>query len=133
MASTAASYPDSCVSTRKIGEACVYPRTNAFRRAVAECMVAIHQIAPELAAYHVSQMDFPELRRRVRLYVAVGVALGARPKRAEPGKIPTGETVDQSLQPQLAIAVRSPSGGGGGGLLIFLESKTVAGGEGFRF
>ena len=77
-------------------------------------MVDVHEIDPELAAFHVSQMDLTELRRRVRLYLGVGVAFGARPKPAEPGKIPTGETVDQRLQPQLAIAVRSPQGRGGG-------------------
>lgn len=119
MASTAASYRDSCVSARiKTGEACPYPRSNSFRRAVAQWMVDVHQISPELAAFHVSQMDLAELRRRLRLYLAVGVgvAFGARPKRPDPGKNSKGETVDQRLQPQLAIAVRSPSGGGGGGV-----------------
>jgi hypothetical protein len=38
---------------------------------VAELMVMVHEISPDLAAFHVSQMDLPELRRRVRLYVGM--------------------------------------------------------------
>jgi hypothetical protein len=35
-------------------------------------MVQVHRISRELADYHVSQTDFPELRRRVKHYLAVG-------------------------------------------------------------
>jgi hypothetical protein len=82
MPSTSASYRESFVSARiKTGDpqavvCCAFPRTNTLRRVVIAWMVQVHQIAPELAAYHVSQMDFPELRRRMRHYLALEVGVG---------------------------------------------------------
>lgn len=59
---------------------CAFPRTNTLRRVVIAWMVQVHRITPELADYHVSQMDFPELRRRMRHYV--GMELSAeQPKK----------------------------------------------------
>jgi hypothetical protein len=137
MASTRASYRESCVSARiKTGEpqplVCAWPRPNAFRRSVAEFMVQVHRISPELADYHVSQMDLAELRRRVKHYLAlgVGVAVGSRAKRPKPGKILTRETVNQRIQPPRAIAVRSPSGGGGGGVDVPRTVKSWSSGRG---
>lgn len=74
MASTAAAYRNSCLSARtKSAESpfCSWPRLNTLRRQVAAWMVEVHEISPELADYHVSRMDFPELRRRVRMYAAL--------------------------------------------------------------
>jgi len=34
-------------------------------------MVQVHRITPELADYHVSRMDFSELRLRVRMYAGM--------------------------------------------------------------
>jgi hypothetical protein len=137
MTPTRASYRDSCVSARiKTGvfeaASCPFPRRNALRRTVIAWMVQVHRISEDLADFHVSQMDFAELRRRVRHYlgVGVGVGVGSRAPEPSPAKSPTRETVNQRIQPRRAIAVRSPSGGGGGGLLIFPALKTGRRGRG---
>jgi hypothetical protein len=84
MASTRASYPDLCLSARiKTGDFCLFPRSNSFRRAVAELMVQMHWISPDLADYHVSQMDFPELRRRVRFYLGMELSAVRSKKQSE--------------------------------------------------
>jgi hypothetical protein len=79
MPSTRAAYRNSCVSaTQKTAElaaaSCAWPRRNALRRAIAECMVLAHRITPELAAYHVSQMNLDELRRRAKLYAGMDLS-----------------------------------------------------------
>jgi hypothetical protein len=84
MASHATAYPNSGRSARsKTGESlAVFTPSrppNTLRRMVGEWMVQVHRISRELADYHVSQMDFPELRRRVKHYLAVraGMELSA--------------------------------------------------------
>jgi hypothetical protein len=62
------------------------PAFLSLRHVVSESMVRVHRIAPELARFHVSQMDLPELRFRVRSYALLRLGLPlalARPESAE--------------------------------------------------
>jgi hypothetical protein len=57
MPSTVAEYPNSNQQTR-----------TTLRHTIREVMVRIHRISPELAAYHVREMDDTEVERRFRSY-----------------------------------------------------------------
>lgn len=79
------------------------PAFLSLRRFVAAAMVRVHRIAPELADEHVSQMDLPELRFRVRCYALLRLGLPlalARPESAE-SRTKLGETEGRrDLPPQ---------------------------------
>jgi hypothetical protein len=47
---------------------------NSLRATVAEQMVRIHRITPELAEYHVCKMEPKEVKRRFLYYVESGLA-----------------------------------------------------------
>jgi hypothetical protein len=53
-----------------------------LRQSVARSMVRVHRIAPELADYHVSQMDEPELLFRVRMYAEAKLSVAGPNPRA---------------------------------------------------
>jgi len=55
-----------------------------FRQFVASQMVRVHKISPELAAYHVSQMDEAELQFRVRMYAGMELSVAGPNPRAVP-------------------------------------------------
>ena len=68
MPPTRLSYPNSTGPKQANNPASAFL---SFRRVVAAAMVRVHRIAPELADEHVSQMDLPELRFRVRCYAVM--------------------------------------------------------------
>jgi hypothetical protein len=109
------------------------PAFLSLRSSVAAAMVRVHRITPELADEHVSQMDLPELRFRVRCYALLRLGLPlalARPESAE-SRTKLGETEGQRTCPLNAIAVRSPSGGGGGGVAVCRVAELPSGERGF--
>jgi hypothetical protein len=67
-----------------------------LRQTVSELMVRIHQISPELAAYHVREMAPSEVKRRFLMYVRPG-GDAPRAERQDAVVIETGPTVTHSV------------------------------------
>ena len=86
MASHAKAYPNSDASARKkTGDAQVAFYASRLlqrlRRRIAESMIEVHRISPELAVYHVFRMSYSELCFRERMYAAMELsAVGPKPK-----------------------------------------------------
>jgi hypothetical protein len=55
-----------------------------LRRKVSELMVRVHQIAPELADYHIVQMDEEELQQRLRRYSGMELSVVERNQQSGP-------------------------------------------------
>ena len=55
-----------------------------IRRQISRSMVRVHRIAPELAHYHVSQMDRSELFRRLRMYAGMELSVARRKTQSGP-------------------------------------------------
>jgi hypothetical protein len=75
----------------------------------------------QLAASHNSPLDSSEKSAReiplfpMGLRLILGLPLALALPKLSPTRLQTGETEGRRICPQIATAVRSPSGGGGGG------------------
>jgi hypothetical protein len=83
--STRKAYPDFGGSTReKTSGAASVSGFPALRRVVSDSMVRIHLIPPDLAEYHVSQMDDEEVLSRFKLYAEMELSAVGPTLRGEP-------------------------------------------------
>jgi len=74
--SSAKAYPDFGGSTsEKTSRAERVSSLSSLRKVIADCMVRVHQIPPDLAEYHVSLMDEEEVLRRFKLYAEMELSV----------------------------------------------------------
>jgi len=57
---------------------------NSLRVEVQELMVEIHLIPPDLATYHINQMDDPEIERRFHMYTGIELSAAGPKKEVYP-------------------------------------------------
>ncbi len=125
-ASTAIDYPNSTPSnSQKFSRAEDVP-ASTLPEFIVRFMVRAHLISPELAAYHVSQMDEAELLRRFRQYAGAELSVAGRNTQSAADFYQVFGFATATAR----LAALNPAPGLGSDPLPELEEKTWSDGRG---